>query len=154
MTIARALHQHPRSARLLRPGDFSALRKSSSRLVTKYFHCEYRPTEVASARLGMAVSRRVSKLAVVRNRIRRQIRETFRLQRGGLPCFDVLIIARTAAATQDNRILREELLLLWRRLARMPWSPPAPATPSTAAPLNEDSTTGTMRGPQPPDVPA
>lgn len=147
MTLARTLLQHPRSARLLRPGDFSALRKSSSRLATKFFHCEYRPTEAASARLGMAVSRRVSKLAVVRNRIRRQIRETFRLQRADLPCFDVLIIARSAAAAQDNRVLREELQLLWRRLARMPWSPPEQAATSRAAPLNEDPTPGTMRGP-------
>lgn len=147
MTLARALLQHPRSARLLRPGDFSALRKTSSRLATKYFHCEYRPTEAVSARLGMAVSRRVSKLAVVRNRIRRQIRETFRLQRASLPCFDVLIIARTAAATQDNRVLREELLLLWRRLASMPWSLPSHAATANGAPLNEDPTPGTMRGP-------
>ncbi|MEP6938789.1 MAG: ribonuclease P protein component [Rudaea sp.] len=142
MTDARALHEHPRSARLLRPGDFSALRKSSRRLATKYFHCEYRSTEAASARLGMAVSRRVSKHAVVRNRIRRQIRETFRLQRSNLPCFDVLIIARTASATQDNRVLRAELLLLWRGLASMPWSLPPPT-----APLNEGTTPGTMRGP-------
>ena len=147
MTLARTLLQHPRSARLLRPGDFSALRKSSSRLATKYFHCEYRPTEAASARLGMAVSRRVSKLAVVRNRIRRQIRETFRLQRAGLPCFDVLIIARTTAATQDNRVLREELLQLWRRLASMPWTLPSRVATSNGAPLNEAPTPGTMRGP-------
>ena len=142
MTDARPLHQHPRSARLLRPGDFSALRKSSTRLATKYFHCEYRPAGAASARLGMAVSRRVSKHAVVRNRIRRQIRETFRLQRGQLPCFDVLIIARTASATQDNGVLRKELELLWRRLASVPWSPPSPTPP-----LNEAPTPGTMRGP-------
>lgn len=147
MTRARALLQHPRSARLLRPGDFSALRKTSRRLATKFFHCEYRPTEAASARLGMAVSRRVSKLAVVRNRIRRQIRETFRLQRAALPSFDILIIARSAAATQDNRVLREELLLLWCRLASTPWSLPVQAATPSGAPLNEDSTPGTMRGP-------
>ena len=106
-----------------------------------------RTTEAASARLGMAVSRRVSKLAVVRNRIRRQIRETFRLQRAGLPCFDVLIIARTTAATQDNRVLREELLQLWRRLASMPWTLPSRVATSNGAPLNEAPTPGTMRGP-------
>lgn len=76
---------YPRAARLLRPADFTTLRRSGKRIALKHFHCEYRLNETDTARLGMAVSRRVSKLAVVRNRIRRQIRESFRLRRGGLP---------------------------------------------------------------------
>lgn len=143
MTVARALFQHPRSARLVRPGDFSALRQSGRRLATKYFHCEYRLNETRSARLGMAVSRRVSKLAVERNRIRRQIRETFRLQRACLPACDVLIIARSIAAGADSKVLRAELIALWQKLA-------AQATAGIAAtpppPLNASDTTGTMRG--------
>jgi ribonuclease P protein component len=143
MTVARALFQHPRSARLLRPGDFSALRQSGKRLATKYFHCEYRPNETHSARLGMAVSRRVSKLAVERNRIRRQIRETFRLQRAQLPACDILVIARTHAVDADNKILRAELTALWLRLAAQA----AQADSATTfPPLNAPDTTGTMRG--------
>jgi len=143
MTPTRALLQHPRSARLLRPGDFTALRQSGKRIATKYFQCEFRPNSTPSARLGMAVSRRVSKRAVERNRIRRQIRETFRLQRPNLPHCDILIIARTSAATTDSRILRAELTDLWRKLAaqadRIAAAEPPP-------PLNAGDTTGTMRG--------
>lgn len=69
------------------------------------------------ARLGMAVSRRVSKRAVVRNRIRRQIRETFRIQRSRLPNIDILLIARTQAAAQDNAALRNDLAIIWNKLA-------------------------------------
>jgi len=144
MAASRALLQHPRSARLLRPGDFSALRQSGKRLATKYFHCEYRPNETRSARLGMAVSRRVSKLAVERNRIRRQVRETFRLGRPTLPAWDVLVIARTNAATADSKILRVELIALWQKLAHLGASEDTTAAPS---PLNAAGTTGTMRGP-------
>ncbi len=86
---------------------------------------------MAGARLGMAVSRRVSKLAVMRNRIRRQIRESFRLQRARLPDLDILVIARTFAATQTNAALRAELLMLWQALA--------------APPLNDARAAGTMR---------
>lgn len=92
---------------------------------------QYRPRDTTGARLGMAVSRRVSKLAVVRNRIRRQIRESFRLHRARLPDLDILVIARTLAATQPNAALRAELLTLWQALA----------TP----PLNDARTAGTMR---------
>lgn len=143
MSNARALLQHPRSARLLRPGDFSALRQSGKRLATKYFHCEYRPNETRSARLGMAVSRRVSKRAVERNRIRRQIRESFRLQRSTLPPCDILVIARTLAASADSKILRAELVALWQKLSTLAAGASSSVTPS---PLNAEGTTGTMRG--------
>lgn len=121
MTAALSL---PRTARLLRPGDFTALRGQSQRASSRCLLAEYRPTAQASARLGMAVSRRVSKLAVVRNRIRRVIRESFRLHRANLPCMDILVIARTLAAEQTNACLREELESLWSRLAALKQTDP------------------------------
>jgi len=108
--------RYPRVARLLLPADFSALRNAGKRLSFRYFYCEYRLTSAATARLGMAVSRRVSKRAVERNRIRRQIRESFRLQRARLPGCDVLVVARALATEQASRVLRDELDLLWSKL--------------------------------------
>jgi ribonuclease P protein component len=109
--------RHPQSARLLRPADFARLRESGRRLNSQQLSIQYRKREVPGARLGMAVSRRVSKVAVVRNRIRRQIRESFRLHRARLPACDILVIARQSAAEQTNAQLREELESLWSRLA-------------------------------------
>jgi ribonuclease P protein component len=126
--------RHPRNARLLRPSDFAALRERSQRVSTTYFTAQYRMTSDA-ARLGMAVSRKVSTNAVVRNRIRRQIRESFRLQRARLPTIDVLVIARVTAAAQSNPLLREELAVLWRRLIGS----------VDASTLNETVQPGTMR---------
>ena len=134
---------HPRAARLLRPADFSALRSSGKRLSAKHFQCEYRSNAGASARLGMAVSRRVSKLAVVRNRIRRQIRESFRLHRPQLPPCDVLVIARASAAQSSNAVLRDELARLWRKLAEQVAA--AGCDPPGASLLNATEAPGTMR---------
>jgi ribonuclease P protein component len=136
---------HPRAARLLRPADFSTLRRLGKRISLRYFQCEYRPTDAPTARLGMAVSRRVSKRAVVRNRIRRQIRESFRLTRPRLPCCDLLVIARTQAAEANNAALRAELDLLWTKL-RAAHAAAAREADSAAAPLNATPTAGTMRG--------
>jgi len=108
--------RHPRTARLLRPADFAALRENSQRVSTRHFTAQYRNAARSTARLGIAVSRKVSKSAVVRNRIRRQTRESFRRLRAQLPNVDVLVIARVSAATQANPVLREELDLLWQRL--------------------------------------
>ena len=44
-----------------------------------------------SARLGLLVSRRHAALAVERNRIKRCIREAFRLEREGLGALDLLV---------------------------------------------------------------
>ena len=124
----------PRTARLLRPADFAALRERSQRVSTRHFTIQYRSTQLA-ARLGMAVSRKVSKRAVERNRIRRQIRETFRLMRAQLPNVDILLIARSSATTLANPALREDLALLWQRLIAA----------HVAATLNAGEPDGTMR---------
>jgi ribonuclease P protein component len=107
---------HPRSARLLRAADFARLRESSRRLNAAHVTIHYRDNGIDSARLGMAVSRRVSRKAVDRNRIRRQIRESFRLHRAHLPAKDILVVARTSAAQQSNQTLRTDLETLWSRL--------------------------------------
>ncbi|HTI96625.1 MAG TPA: ribonuclease P protein component [Rudaea sp.] len=109
--------RHPRSARLLRPADFARLRESGRRLGSQQLSIQYCDRDEPGARLGMAISRRVSKLAVARNRIRRQIRESFRLHRADLPACDIVVIARPSAVQQSNAQLRAELESLWSRLA-------------------------------------
>jgi len=116
VTITRA---HPPSARLRNPADFLALRRQSKRIAARCFQTQYRLTESGEARLGMAVSRRVSKRAVVRNRIRRIMRESFRVRRADLPSCDVLLIAHTSAAAQSRGDLRADLDLIWTRLAAL-----------------------------------
>jgi ribonuclease P protein component len=50
-----------------------------------------RPNELGHARLGMIVSKRLFSRAVDRNRIRRLIRETFRLSVQTLPALDLVV---------------------------------------------------------------
>lgn len=106
----------PPAARLRRAADFTALRKPTGRLGSACFRIRFRDNEVGFARLGQAISRRVSKRAVDRNRIRRIVRESFRHARAALPAVDVLIIASSPAAELSGAELRAELDRLWRRL--------------------------------------
>jgi ribonuclease P protein component len=110
---------HPPQARLRAAADFTALRREGKRLASPCFQAQYRFTDSGLACLGMAVSRRVSKRAVVRNRIRRIIRESFRLSRNGLPVCHVLLIARTDAAARSRTELRSDLDSIWQRLAAL-----------------------------------
>jgi len=119
LSVVMELDGFPRAARLVHSKEFDALRETSSRLYSRCFHLQYRFTSFESARLGMAVSRRVSKRAVVRNAIKRQIRESFRLQRRTLPSIDALVIARGIASETSQKVLRQDLTLLWSKLAAL-----------------------------------
>jgi ribonuclease P protein component len=110
---------HPATARLRAPRDFLALRRTGKRFASRFFHTQFRFTESGSARLGMAVSRRVSKRAVARNRIRRAIRESFRLHRWDLAPVDVLLIAHPIAAAHSAGELRADLESIWEHLSAL-----------------------------------
>lgn len=109
----------PRAARLLTPKDFARLRTCSRRVGTRHFSAEVAPSLGVAARLGMAVSKRVSKSAVRRNRIKRIARDSFRHVWPELPAFDILLIARFSADQEDNSSLRAELSRLWQRIATL-----------------------------------
>ena len=68
----------------------------------------------ADTRVGFITSRRVGG-AVVRNRVRRRLRELVRLSRPGFPAGKwVVVIARQHAANASFEAIQEE----WNRLAR------------------------------------
>jgi ribonuclease P protein component len=106
----------PREARLRRPGDFAALRTSSGRASGRCFHLRYRSNELGHARLGLAISKRVSKRAVERNRIKRLLRESFRRVRDQLPAIDLMVMAREQAAGVPGPQLLAEIEQLWKKL--------------------------------------
>ena len=67
-------------------------------------------------RLGLTVSTKVG-CAVVRNRIRRRLREIYRLHEDGItPGMDVVVVARTRAASSNYRQLEKSFLKLADRL--------------------------------------
>jgi ribonuclease P protein component len=125
----------PRDARLRRPADFAALRTSSGRAGGRCFHMRYRDNGLGHARLGLAISKRVSKLAVERNRIKRLLRESFRRVRHRLPAVDLMVMAREQATTVLGSQLLLELDAMWLKLQA--------GQPRSAEPLKpaDDTTT-------------
>ena len=116
----------PREARLRRPGEFAALRTSSGRAGGRCFHLRYRNNELGHARLGLAISKHVSKRAVERNRIKRLLRESFRRIQHRLPAIDLMVMAREQAAGVPGPQLLAELDGLWKKLlTNRPEIPPA-----------------------------
>jgi ribonuclease P protein component len=68
------------------------------------------------ARLGLAIAARSVGNAVSRNRVKRQVREQFRLQRDALPPVDIVISARQGARGAAAPELRAALQRLWKQI--------------------------------------
>jgi len=76
------------------------------------------PNELGHPRLGLIVSKKNVRRAVDRNRFKRLVRESVRLQQGDLPAVDIVVLARRGVQELDNEILHRQLHSLWRRLER------------------------------------
>jgi ribonuclease P protein component len=103
-----------RANRLTKPAEFRATFDQGRRTADHYASVFVASNELAVARLGLAVSKRVARHAVRRNRIKRLIRETFRHQQHRLTGKDVVVVAKASSATANAAQLRhalEELLL-------------------------------------------
>lgn len=120
----------PPEARLHTTADFAGLRRCRKPLRSRFFIIRHVPGSHGMARLGMAVSRKTSKRAVDRNRIKRSVREAFRQHRHDLPAIDLLIISLPPAASASPRQLRQELMRQWPRLRQI--HAPAPTSDASS----------------------
>jgi ribonuclease P protein component len=137
----------PRCAHLRASAEFQAVFGEGSRVSGPALRLQVRFTaRPAEARLGLTVGKRVDKRAVGRNRIRRVLRETFRLARPTLPPGDYVVLAKPEARALANAALRDEFAGLLARIAkRAPLPAPAPdgtmpAPPPAIAPTAPDPT--------------
>lgn len=87
---------YPREARIRRRAEFAACYERGQRLHTTHFLLFLLPGGEGRARTGMAVSRKVGN-AVTRNRVKRLLREFFRLHARLVPKGDMVVVAKRQA---------------------------------------------------------
>jgi len=132
MNARRRPLSFPKTPRLLRRNEFRRVyqegRRRSAPLCTVFF----RSNGLSGSRLGITVPTAVGN-AVLRNRVKRRVREVFRLN-GSLIAsgWDIVVNPRREVARTPFATLERELMRLF------PQTPP----PSTARPLPGSEATG------------
>jgi ribonuclease P protein component len=106
----------PTQRRLRRKSDFEAAYARGRRFGNGFFAVTARPNDIGGPRLGLAVSVKNAGSSVERNRLRRTIRESFRLHQHDLPAVDIVVSARGRARDATGAELRANLLPLWKKV--------------------------------------
>ncbi|HSX71196.1 ribonuclease P protein component [Pseudomonas subflava] len=108
-----------REKRLLTPRHFKAVFDSpSGKAPGKNVLLLARANDLDHPRLGLVIGKKSVKLSVERNRLKRVIRDTFRLNQDSLGGLDIVVVARKGLGDLDNPELHQQFGKLWRRLAR------------------------------------
>jgi len=107
-----------RCHRLTGPADFQRVFKRAKRYPSAGFTILIRPNDFSYPRLGLIVSKKCARKAVSRNRIKRQIRESFRLQRRALRNFDIVVMAKPSLNNMNNIEIRALLDNHWSEIGQ------------------------------------
>ena len=108
-----------REKRLLIPRQFKAVFDSpNGKVPGKNILLLARNNDLDHPRLGLVIGKKSVKLSVERNRIKRQIRESFRQHQMQLTGWDIVLVARKGLADLSNAELSQQFSKLWKRLAR------------------------------------
>lgn len=107
----------PALKRLRHKSEFDAAYARGRRFGNGFFAVTVISNDKSGPRLGLAVALRVTRTAVERNRIRRIIRESFRIHQHTLPAVDVVVGVRAKAFGAPARTLNGSLVALWRQVS-------------------------------------
>jgi ribonuclease P protein component len=103
--------------RLRSKPQFDAVYASGRRIDDRFFALRVKPNGLENPRVGLAVAIKTAGNAVKRNRLRRLVRESFRLAQLDLPAVDIVVAAKFPAAGAPVASLRASLATLWQRVA-------------------------------------
>jgi ribonuclease P protein component len=105
----------PRLVMLSRPQDFAAIQGRGTARSHPLLFARFLRTDLETTRFGLSTGRKLGG-AVVRNRVRRRLREALRVMAPSFqPGWDVLIIARPALVAADHDALVDALRRLLGR---------------------------------------
>lgn len=93
------------------PEDFKLVFKQGRHIGSGFFRIALKPNKLGVLRLGIVTGQKLNKSAVVRNRLRRRIREAFRHHMPAIDKrFDIIVLPNPSAIAATHEALIRELL--------------------------------------------
>ncbi len=109
----------PRKLRLTEPSQFKAVfNQAQYKVSNRYFLMLARQNELEFGRTGLVIGKKNLPRAVQRNRIKRLLRNSFRLNQSLLVGLDIVILARSNMSSLDNKLIVENIAGLCADLVR------------------------------------
>ena len=99
-------------------GFDEAFSKPDRKVSTKHFVLLLKGNDLGYARIGVAVRKKDIKLAVQRNRIRRKIKGSFRINISKLTAADHVVFVKKNI-TDDSDVIKKELEDLWQKTEKL-----------------------------------
>ncbi|MGL5360642.1 MAG: ribonuclease P protein component [Shewanella sp.] len=107
-----------RELRLLTPAQFKTVFSNPIKASSAEITLLAIPNSEQHPRLGLTVAKRYVKRANQRNRIKRIIRDSFRLQQHNIPHLDIVVLVRNGVMEMENAEINKLIEKLWRKLSR------------------------------------
>ena len=107
-----------RESRLLTAQDYRFVFERPKRTSSAILTVLARENGKEYARLGLVVSKKSDKRAVVRNRVKRIARESFRLNQERLKGLDIVVLSKRGINQKENSEIFSDLDKHWKKLTR------------------------------------
>ena len=108
------MFQFPLQKRLVQKKSYDLVFKEGNKIVLPHFILFYVKNALPFARLGLVLSKKKIAKAHDRQRIKRLLRESFRLQT--LAAYDVVVLARQGVSEEEKSSLCSQLEKAWKKL--------------------------------------
>lgn len=100
---------------LKKPSEFSKVYKRGKSFADKNIVVYYMPNQLGITRIGFSISKKVGN-SVVRNRVRRLIRESFRVNFNSFGGYDIIFVARVRSSQVDYHEISRSLKYIFKKI--------------------------------------
>jgi len=101
---------------LKKPSEFSKVYKRGKSYADKNIVIYYMPTQLGMTRVGFSISKKVGN-AVVRNRVRRFIKESLRVNFKNIGSCDLVFVARVRSSQVDYHEITRSLKYIFKKIS-------------------------------------
>ena len=107
----------PKANRLIKESEFKKVAKGAKPIHSKYLILKKVSTPEQETAFGLVISTKVSKKAVVRNKIRRRLREVIRDNLNEIvPGFKVMLVVKSTILDKEYKAIKTDLEQLLKKV--------------------------------------